>query len=146
MLAMAIAVLIASHLEAQGIPGSGTYGSQVVGRLGVIAAGKQFAAGAGMRMLTLGGGYGPGQYAGTWYFRGTNYNIKTALRIPYCYEDAVGLEREEYLMVGFAGGGASEPREPRAADRSPAIRGGRRGRSAPRRARPLRTCRPRRDG
>src|SRR2546427_5010659 len=42
-------------MTAQEIRGSGTYRAEVRGQLGVVAAGRHFAAEAGMRMLARGG-------------------------------------------------------------------------------------------
>ena len=55
-----VALLIAVHaaapaLAADGVMGSSTYRPEVVGRVGVVAAGRHFAAQAGMRMLARGG-------------------------------------------------------------------------------------------
>ena len=55
-----VTLLIAVHaatlaLAADGIVGSSTYRPEVVGRVGVVAAGRHFAAQAGMRILARGG-------------------------------------------------------------------------------------------
>lgn len=44
--------------------------------------------------------------AGTWTFKGVPHHIEKALRIPYTYTDANGVHIREYLLIGFAGGGA----------------------------------------
>jgi len=43
---------------------------------------------------------------GTWAFKGVPYYIEKALKIPYTYQDASGVDVEDYILVGFAGGGA----------------------------------------
>lgn len=43
---------------------------------------------------------------GTWAFKGVPYYIEKALKIPYTYLDAHGVTVEDYLLIGFAGGGA----------------------------------------
>ncbi len=43
---------------------------------------------------------------GTWAFKGVPYYIEKALKIPYTYIDAHGVTIEDYLLIGFAGGGA----------------------------------------
>jgi len=56
VLALQIAALsLPSALTAEEIRGSTTYRPEVVGKLGVVAAGRHFAAEAGMRMLARGG-------------------------------------------------------------------------------------------
>ncbi len=40
-----------------------------------------------------------------WYFKGASSYVAKALRIPYCYMDADGLIIQDYLLVGFEGGG-----------------------------------------
>src|SRR5882672_9271200 len=51
-----LAMLVASSLAAaDGIVASSTYRPDVLGRVGVVAAGRHFAAEAGMRMLARGG-------------------------------------------------------------------------------------------
>ncbi|MBI4610430.1 MAG: gamma-glutamyltransferase family protein [Candidatus Rokubacteria bacterium] len=52
-----VAALVLSHqpVQPQGVRGSGTYRPEVVGRVGAVAAGRHFAAEAGMRMLARGG-------------------------------------------------------------------------------------------
>ena len=58
---VALAVLIVSvcvvpdSLKAEAIRGSQTYRPEVTGRFGVVAAGRHFAAEAGMRMFARGG-------------------------------------------------------------------------------------------
>jgi gamma-glutamyltranspeptidase/glutathione hydrolase len=49
------AILLATSALASGIRSSPTYRPEVVGRVGVVAAGRHFAAEAGMRMLARGG-------------------------------------------------------------------------------------------
>ena len=39
----------------------------------------------------------------TWAFRGTPYQIRRALRIPYCYTDEFGSMVEEHLLIGYEG-------------------------------------------
>jgi len=60
MLAVAVSLLVLTDavgrsLAADGIVGSSTYRPEVVGRVGVVAAGRHFAAEAAMRMLARGG-------------------------------------------------------------------------------------------
>ena len=57
VLGAAIVFLALSTLpaRAQEIQGSATYRPEVVGKVGVVAAGRHFAAEAGMRMLARGG-------------------------------------------------------------------------------------------
>jgi hypothetical protein len=43
---------------------------------------------------------------GTWTFKGVPHYIEKALKIPYTYTDANGVYIQEYLLIGFAGGGA----------------------------------------
>jgi hypothetical protein len=43
---------------------------------------------------------------GTWIFKGTPHYIERALRIAYTYTDANGVTIKEYLLIGYAGGGA----------------------------------------
>lgn len=43
---------------------------------------------------------------GMWNFKGVPYHIEKALKIPYTYVDARGVTIREYILVGFAGGGA----------------------------------------
>ncbi|MBI4011679.1 MAG: hypothetical protein HY359_05165 [Candidatus Rokubacteria bacterium] len=45
------------------------------------------------------------KYTGTWDFRTGSYRIAKALRIPYCYKDAQGVEIKEYLLIGYEGSG-----------------------------------------
>src|SRR5437879_160835 len=55
-LGLLVLTLVASQTSAiDGITGSSTYRTEVVGRVGVVAAGRHFAAEAGMRMLARGG-------------------------------------------------------------------------------------------
>ena len=44
--------------------------------------------------------------AGPWTFKGVPHHIEKALRIPYIYLDDDGVQIREYLLIGFAGGGA----------------------------------------
>ena len=44
--------------------------------------------------------------AGPWTFKGVPHEIEKALRIPYTYLDDNNVLIEEYLLIGFAGGGA----------------------------------------
>ncbi len=53
--ALVAAVCVPSMLTADGITNSRTYRPEIVGRVGVVAAGRHFAAEAGMRMLARGG-------------------------------------------------------------------------------------------
>jgi len=43
---------------------------------------------------------------GTWQFKGVPYYIEKALKIPYTYTDASGHTIQDYVLVGYAGGGA----------------------------------------
>ncbi len=43
---------------------------------------------------------------GMWAFKGVPYYIERALKIPYKYQDENGVDIEDYLLIGFAGGGA----------------------------------------
>jgi hypothetical protein len=43
---------------------------------------------------------------GQWTFKGVPHEIEKALKIPYTYKDENGVEIREYLLIGFAGGGA----------------------------------------
>ena len=43
---------------------------------------------------------------GTWAFKGVAYHIEKALKIPYTYLDSNSVLVEDYLLIGFAGGGA----------------------------------------
>src|SRR5256712_5424768 len=55
-LGLLVLTLVAGQTSAiEGITGSSTYRPEVVGRVGVVAAGRHFAAEAGMRMLARGG-------------------------------------------------------------------------------------------
>jgi len=45
-------------------------------------------------------------HLGTWAFKGVPYYIEKAIKIPYTYIDAHGVTIEDYLLIGFAGGGA----------------------------------------
>ena len=44
--------------------------------------------------------------AGMWNFKGVPHFIEKALKIPYTYTDAGGVVIKDYLLIGFAGGGA----------------------------------------
>ena len=44
--------------------------------------------------------------AGMWNFKGVPHFIEKALKVPYTYVDADGVHVTEYLLIGFAGGGA----------------------------------------
>ncbi len=44
--------------------------------------------------------------SGNWAFKGVQYYIEKSLKIPYTYVDAHGVTIEDYLLIGFAGGGA----------------------------------------
>ena len=44
--------------------------------------------------------------AGMWNFKGVPYFIEKALKIPYTYTDANNVLIQDYLLIGFAGGGA----------------------------------------
>ena len=41
-----------------------------------------------------------------WTFKSGNDYVAKALRIPYCYTDADGVEVRDYLLIGYEGGGA----------------------------------------
>lgn len=43
---------------------------------------------------------------GTWQFKGVQYYIEKAYKIPYTYEDVNGHMIQDFLLVGYAGGGA----------------------------------------
>ena len=43
---------------------------------------------------------------GMWTFKGVPYYIEKALKIPYTYTNAAGVTVEDYILIGFAGGGA----------------------------------------
>jgi hypothetical protein len=43
---------------------------------------------------------------GTWQFKGGPYYIEKAYKIPYTYKDANGHDIQDYLLVGYAGGGS----------------------------------------
>ncbi|HEY7870979.1 MAG TPA: hypothetical protein VIF59_17220 [Methylomirabilota bacterium] len=43
---------------------------------------------------------------GNWNFKGVPHHIEKALKIPYTYKDANDVEIIEYLLIGYAGGGA----------------------------------------
>jgi len=43
---------------------------------------------------------------GTWQFKGVPYYIEKAYKIPYTYVDAAGHTIRDYILVGYAGGGA----------------------------------------
>jgi hypothetical protein len=45
-------------------------------------------------------------HLGNWAFKGVPYYIEKAIKIPYTYLDAHGNTVEDYLLLGFAGGGA----------------------------------------
>jgi hypothetical protein len=45
-------------------------------------------------------------HLGTWVFKGVPYYIEKALKVPYQYKDFHNVQIEEYLLIGFAGGGA----------------------------------------
>src|SRR5689334_7331836 len=55
LIPLVAAVGVSSTLIADGITSSRTYRPEIVGRVGVVAAGRHFAAEAGMRMLARGG-------------------------------------------------------------------------------------------
>jgi hypothetical protein len=44
--------------------------------------------------------------AGMWSFKGVPHYIEKALKIPYTYRDANNVVIRDYLLIGFAGGGA----------------------------------------
>src|SRR2546425_11454862 len=52
---LVVNLLVGQTFAIDGIVGSQTYRPEVVGRVGVVAAGRHFAAEAGMRMLARGG-------------------------------------------------------------------------------------------
>src|SRR5882724_7907217 len=52
---LGLSVVVGQTPAADGIVGSSTYRPEIVGRVGVVAAGRHFAAEAGMRMLARGG-------------------------------------------------------------------------------------------
>ena len=43
---------------------------------------------------------------GMWAFKGVPHYIEKALKIPYTYTDSSGVTIRDYLLIGFAGGGA----------------------------------------
>ncbi len=43
---------------------------------------------------------------GTWQFKGGPHYIEKAIRIPYTYKDASQHMVQDYILVGFEGGGA----------------------------------------
>lgn len=43
---------------------------------------------------------------GTWNFKGMPHYIEKAIRIPYTYVDANGVTIQDYLLIGYEGGGA----------------------------------------
>ena len=43
---------------------------------------------------------------GTWNFKGGPHYIEKAIKIPYTYTDANGVHIREYILIGYAGGGA----------------------------------------
>jgi hypothetical protein len=45
-------------------------------------------------------------HLGMWAFKGVPYYIEKALKIPYTYTTSAGEIIEDYLLIGFAGGGA----------------------------------------
>jgi len=45
-------------------------------------------------------------HLGMWAFKGVPYYIEKALKIPYTYTNSAGVTIEDYLLIGFAGGGA----------------------------------------
>ena len=43
---------------------------------------------------------------GTWQFKGVPYYIEKAYKIPYTYKDINNHEIQDYILLGYAGGGA----------------------------------------
>ena len=43
---------------------------------------------------------------GNWNFKGVPHFIEKAIRIPYTYVDANHVTIQDYLLIGFEGGGA----------------------------------------
>lgn len=43
---------------------------------------------------------------GTWNFKGVPHHIEKAIRIPYTYVDTNGVTIQDYLLIGYEGGGA----------------------------------------
>jgi hypothetical protein len=43
---------------------------------------------------------------GTWQFKGTPYYIEKAIKIPYTYKDINGHLIQDFILIGYAGGGA----------------------------------------
>jgi len=43
---------------------------------------------------------------GNWNFKGVPHFIEKAIRIPYTYVDANNVTIQDYLLIGFEGGGA----------------------------------------
>ena len=43
---------------------------------------------------------------GTWQFKGVPHYIEKAYKIPYTYTDIHGVLIRDYILVGYAGGGA----------------------------------------
>lgn len=43
---------------------------------------------------------------GTWQFKGVPHYIEKAYKIPYTYVDINGHSIRDYILVGYAGGGA----------------------------------------
>lgn len=41
----------------------------------------------------------------TWEFKGLNYSVSRAVRVPYCFTDAYGRMVEEYVLLGYEGSG-----------------------------------------
>jgi hypothetical protein len=41
-----------------------------------------------------------------WSFKGVPHDIEVALRIAYTYTDQHGVKVRDYLLIGYAGGGA----------------------------------------
>lgn len=43
---------------------------------------------------------------GNWTFKGVPHYIEKAIRIPYTYVDANNVTIQDYLLIGYEGGGA----------------------------------------
>jgi hypothetical protein len=41
-----------------------------------------------------------------WSFKGVPHYIERAIRIPYTYVDENGITIRDYILIGYAGGGA----------------------------------------
>jgi len=43
---------------------------------------------------------------GNWTFKGTPHYIERAIKLTYTYVDAYGATVQDYILVGYEGGGA----------------------------------------